>query len=80
MEVFFLVPLDRVGSHIKEEKKREVARSQFIEFNNNWAIFNWPRLPCPTGLFTISEPQNLEIGELCVFQERRAADLKAPKL
>ena len=34
----------------------------------------------PAGPFTISEPENPEIGEFYIFQERRAVDLVTPKL
>ena len=34
----------------------------------------------PTNPFTILEPQDQEIGELYVVQERRATDFEAPKL
>ena len=33
----------------------------------------------PTGPFTIYEPQNQEIGEFCVVQERRVIDIEVPK-
>ena len=35
---------------------------------------------CPTNPFTISEPQDQEIVEFYVVQERRATDFVAPKL
>ena len=35
---------------------------------------------CPTNNFTISEPQDQEIGEFNLVQKRRAADYEAPKL
>ena len=34
----------------------------------------------PTDIFTIPEPQDQEIGEFFVVQERRATDYEAPKL
>ena len=34
----------------------------------------------PTSPFTTFEPQNPQIDEFCVVQERRATDFKAPKL
>ena len=34
----------------------------------------------PTGPFTISEPQDQEIGEFLVVQERRKTGFEAPKL
>ena len=42
-----------------------------------WAKFLWSY---PTNPFSILEPQDQEIGEFYVVQERRATDLKAPKL
>ena len=35
---------------------------------------------CPTGPFTILEPQNPWVGEFHVVGERRTTDFKAPKL
>ena len=37
-------------------------------------------LACPTDLFTVSEPQNQEMDEYHVVQERRATHSEAPKL
>ena len=34
----------------------------------------------PTNIFPILEPQDQEIGEFYVVQERRATDFEAPKL
>ena len=34
----------------------------------------------PTNSFTILEPEDQEIGEFYVVQERRATDFEAPKL
>ena len=38
------------------------------------------KLCFPTGPFTVSEPQNLEIGKFYVDHERRATEFEALKL
>ena len=47
-------------------------------------IVSWPNIEqfwsLPTNPLTILEPQNQEIGELYVAQERCATDFEAPKL
>ena len=48
------------------------------EGQNDWGSSGSKYLP--TNTFTVLEPQDQEIGECYVVQERRVTDFEAPKL
>ena len=57
--------------------KERRTRNMVSEKNNHTPF---EIVSCPTGPFTILSPQNQEIAEFYQVQERRAADIEAPKV
>ena len=46
----------------------------------SWTLFFPPNADCPTGPFTILQPQDQENSEFYEVQKRRATDFEALKL